>query len=104
MSYKINFCKPLDWGESKVVAHCISKWANKLHLVDGNDAINHSYVSAICIYAEAEELADFMASINAWDDRPIYAGKLEQMAVSYLLWVFQRVIINVEEVKNNVRN
>lgn len=93
------FCKPLDWNEAKIVAYCISKWANKLHLVDGNDAITHSFVSAMCIYAEAEDLADFMASINQWDDRPIYVGKLERMAISYLTWVFQHGIFNIEDVK-----
>lgn len=99
---KVNFCKPLDWTESMIVTHCINKWANKLHLADGNDAISHSFVSAMCVYAEAEDLADFMASENQWDDRPIYAGKLEQMAISYLTWVFQRKIIDIKEVKNNV--
>lgn len=96
---KVNFCKPLDWSESRVVAHCISKWADKLKLTDGNDAISHSFVSAICIYAEAEDLARYMASINQWDDRPIYTEKLEKMAISYLMWVFQREIIDIKEVK-----
>lgn len=95
----VSFCKPLDWNEDKIVSYCVSKWADKLNLVDGNDAISHSFVSAMCIYAEAEDLADFMASINAWDDRPVYVGKLEKMAVSYLLWVFQHGIFNVEEVQ-----
>ena len=99
MLREVNFCKPLDWSESRVVTHCISKWADKLHLANGNDAISHSFVSAMCIYAEAEDLARFMASINRWDDRPIYAGKLEKMAVSYLLWVFQHGIFNVEDVQ-----
>lgn len=97
MRNKINFCKPLDWNESRIVVHCISKWADKLHLADGNDAISHSFTAAMCIYAEAEDLADFMASINAWDDRPVYVGKLEKMAVSYLLWVFQHGIVDVKE-------
>lgn len=92
------FCKPLDWGETEIVAHCVAKWADKLGLVDGNDAISHTFVAAVCIYAEAEEMARFMASINRWDDRPIYCGKLEKMAVGYLLWVFQHGIFDVEEV------
>lgn len=99
---KINFCKPLDWSESKIVAHCIDKWASKLNLVDSNDAISHSFIAAMCVYAESEDLADFMASVNQWEDRPIYTGKLEQMAISYLTWVFQRKIIDIKEVKNNV--
>lgn len=93
------FCKPLDWDEAKIVAYCISKWANKLNLVDGNDTISHSFVAAMCIYAESEDLADFMASINEWDDRPKYAGKLEKMAISYLLFVFQHNIVDVKEMK-----
>lgn len=93
------FCKPLDWDEAKIVAYCISKWANKLNLVDGNDTISHSFVAAMCIYAESEDLADFMASINEWDDRPKYAGKLEKMAISYLLFVFQHNIVDVKEMQ-----
>lgn len=57
-----------------------------------------NYIGRRYIYAEAEEMARFMASINRWDDRPVYCGKLERIAISYLMWVFQQVIVDVKEV------
>ena len=41
-----------------------------------------------------------MASINEWDERPIYAGKLEHVALETMLHAFSLGLVDLEEVKS----
>ena len=94
-----NFCKPLDWSISEIRAWCL-RWAHILNLsTDLNDSASYEYVVACCILKESIELARFMAAINAWDDRPTYAGKLEDVAAEIMLHAFSLGLIDLEEVK-----
>ena len=93
------FCKPMSWSLSKIRTWCL-RWASVLHLNSQvNDTASYEYVVACCILKEAVELARFMASINAWEDRPAYAGKLENVALETMLHAFSLGLIDLKEVK-----
>ena len=95
-----SFCKPLSWSISKIRSWCL-RWAPVLNLSTNlNDSASYEYVVSCCILKEAIELARFMASINAWDDRPMYAGKLEDVALKTMLHSFSLDLINLENVKS----
>lgn len=94
------FCKPLSWPLSKIRTWCL-RWAPVLHLrTDVNSQASYEYVVARCILKEAEELAKLMASIDEWDERPIYAGKLENVALETMLHAFSLGLVDLEEVKS----
>lgn len=94
-----SFCKPLSWSLSKIRTWCL-RWAPVLHLDNRtNDPAYYEYVVACCILKESVELARFMAAINAWEDRPVYAGKLESIALETMLYAFSLGLIDLEEVK-----
>lgn len=94
------FCKPLSWSLSKIRTWCL-RWAPVLNLNEKvNDPASYEYVVARCILNEAEELAKFMASIDEWDERPIYAGKLENVALETMLHAFSLGLVDLEEVKS----
>ena len=96
----MQFCKPLSWSLSKIRTWCL-RWAPVLNLNEKvNDSASYEYVVARCILKEAEELAMFMASINEWDERPIYAGKLENVALETMLHAFSLGLVDLEEVKS----
>ncbi len=94
------FCKPLDWSLRRIRTWCL-RWASVLNLNSQvNDAASYEYVVSCCVLKEAIELARFMASINAWADRPVYAGKLESIALETMLYAFSLGLIDLEEVKS----
>lgn len=94
-----SFCKPMSWSLSKIRTWCL-RWAPVLNLSTFvNSTASYEYVVACCVLKEAVELARFMASINAWEDRPIYAGKLENVALETMLHAFSLGLIDLEEVK-----
>lgn len=94
------FCKPLSWSLSKIKIWCL-RWAPILKLNEKvNDSASYEYVVACCILKEADELAMFMASINEWDERPIYAGKLADVALETMLHAFSLGMVDLEEVKS----
>lgn len=95
-----SFCKPLSWSISEIRSWCL-RWAPVLNLSTNlNDSASYEYVVACCILKESEELATFMASINEWDERPIYAGKLEHVALETMLHAFSLGLVDLEEVKS----
>lgn len=97
--HKTTFCKPLSWSLSKIRTWCL-RWAPILRLNEKvNDSASYEYVVACCILKEAVELARFMASINEWNDRPAYAGKLEDVALETMLHAFSLGLIDLKEVK-----
>lgn len=94
-----SFCKPLSWSLSKIRTWCL-RWAPVLNLNEKvNDPASYEYVVARCILKESEELAKLMASIDEWDERPIYAGKLENVALETMLHAFSLGLVDLEEVK-----
>lgn len=94
------FCKPLSWPLSKIRMWCL-RWTPVLNLrTDVNSQASYEYVVACCILKEANELTMFMASINEWDERPIYAGKLEDVALKTMLHSFSLGLVDLEEVKS----
>lgn len=102
MLREANFIDVTVSSYSTIVEHCLTKWAVDPYAAD-NDPSSYVALVGMCLYFEAEDLGNFMASINEWDDRPKYAGKLEKMAMEHLLFVFGRESnFDLTPIKNNV--
>jgi len=102
MLREANFIDVAVHDYSTIVEHCITKWAVDPYLFD-NDPSSYVALVGMCLDSEADDLAMYMASLNDFNDRSKYAGKLEKMAMEHLLFVFGRESnFDLTPIRNNV--